>query len=357
MVTNLANLAGFGLLCLVMFAFGYGCAVWRRSKKKPKPGDFESELASLEEQSPKMLATVLRVLKATNVPKKLVSDRTGEMRTECNPNKWDRFKAWLSRILSKSRPEETSISSRIRKLETEATDFRKWLDYVSECFENTTRTPLPPIAQTESNNLPLSTQPVTPDIKPPVVKSDSVYSDLFGAGDSKLAQALPDIDNVSETDGQFPKIRLANQQTSRPLSRAPTAEAILELYNRAVLQISVREEFRETYQPVRIGTVNAEERTRNPTIQSEFRQTTDGDFFALPIQGTDKYSVLPRLGLTIEAVSYGAGAVGQVFSKTPNYDPKLFYSRYAVRIPARFRKVGERWDLIDPGELDLGHPD
>ncbi len=64
--------------------------------------------------------------------------------------------------------------------------------------------------------------------------------------------------------------------------------------------------------------------------------------------------MFPRLGLTIEAVSYGAGAIGEVFERTQGHEPRLFYSRYRVKHPAVFSLNGDRWELKEPGELELG---
>lgn len=133
-----------------------------------------------------------------------------------------------------------------------------------------------------------------------------------------------------------------------------TPDAMIHLYNRALNDTLAREQFREHYCPTRIGTVNAVERRQNPTIKAEIRETTDGDFFALAMPGSTEFAVFPRFGLTIEAVSYGAGAIGEVFNKTQGHDPKLFYSRYRVRRPAIFRLEGSHWQLQEGGELDLG---
>lgn len=127
---------------------------------------------------------------------------------------------------------------------------------------------------------------------------------------------------------------------------------LLELYNRAVTDTEAREQFRDRHMPIRFGTVNAVERRQNPTLDPEFREATDGDFFAFAIPGRKEYAVMPRLGLTIESVSYGAGALGKVFD-CPRYEPGLFYSRYRVRRPATFNRDGDRWELRSPGELDL----
>ena len=133
-----------------------------------------------------------------------------------------------------------------------------------------------------------------------------------------------------------------------------TQHAMVEFYNRAVNDPVERERFREDYSPIRVGTVNAVERRQNPTIKAEIRETSDGDFFALPIEGTEDFAVFPRLGLTIEAVSYTAGAIGEVFDKTRDHDPRLYYSSYRVKQPAIFRFEGGRWQLRKPGELELG---
>lgn len=134
---------------------------------------------------------------------------------------------------------------------------------------------------------------------------------------------------------------------------ASTPQEIVGFYNRAVTDSVASARFRERYQPLRIGTINAVERRQNPTIEEEFRETTDGDFFAIPIKGNETHAVVPRLGLTIEAVSLNAGALAKVFGVS-EFDSKGYYSRYTVKTPAIFRKEGERWVLDKPGEMDLG---
>lgn len=132
---------------------------------------------------------------------------------------------------------------------------------------------------------------------------------------------------------------------------------IIELYNRAVTDTFARDEFRERVQPARVGTVNAVERSQNPNIPAEFKETSDGDLLAFAISGSSLYAVVPRLGLTIEAIRYTAGALGVVFAKTQGYDAQCFYSRYRVRQPAYFKCDGDRWELLEPGKLELGSGD
>ena len=133
----------------------------------------------------------------------------------------------------------------------------------------------------------------------------------------------------------------------------PAGAEIVELYNSAVTDPFAREQFRGRYQAIRLSTVNAVERRQNPTIEAEYREASDGDFFAYPVGGGE-YVVVPSLGLTIESVGYTAGALGEVFRETQGYDPKNFYSRYRVRQPAVFRRDGDCWALESPGELELG---
>jgi hypothetical protein len=169
--------------------------------------------------------------------------------------------------------------------------------------------------------------------------------------------------NKSESDApiiirRYPEER---PEPSRHPESSPTFSGgdmeLVELYNRAVTDSLAREQFRERYQAVRLGTVNAVERRQNPTIAAEYRETSDGDFLAFAISGRGEYAVVPRLGLTIESVRYNAGALGEVFGHTQGYDPQHFYSRYSVREPAIFKCDGDRWTLQSPGKLELGQCD
>ncbi len=356
LLTNLARLVGLGVFGLLTFALGYGYAAWRRKKRAPKSGDFESEFASLENQSTIMAEAVCRLMDLSKIPKP--SEGTWEPTTQFNPGKWDKIKERVSKFFHFLMvANNNSISSRIKKIEKTARGTKNFLNHVSKLIEQGHRIPFQQQEQSESNEPPAVKRSVRPDRVQPVLKEDSLASELFADRQSSARDGGNDIDSYSEPNDQDLDVRIIERPPAETPARGQSGENTIELYNRAVLQSSVREEFRERYQPVRVGTVNAEARTRNPTIKSEFREATDGDLFALRIGGTDRYSVFPRLGLTIEAVTYGAGGLGEVFSKTTKYDPKLFYSRYAVRTPATFRKVGERWDLKDPGQLDLGPPD
>jgi hypothetical protein len=160
-------------------------------------------------------------------------------------------------------------------------------------------------------------------------------------------------------EGQNQTVIELGPQDIQPVEQFPGValpEELVGLYNRAVTDPMASARFRERYQPLRIATTNAVERRQNPTIEEEFKEATNGDFFAVEILGKQSHAVVPRLGLTIEAVSLNAGALAKVFSIS-NYDTSQFYSRYQIRQPAVFKRDGDKWQLVQPGQLDLGDPD
>ncbi len=214
---------------------------------------------------------------------------------------------------------------------------------------------------------------LTPTQMPRSTRSESTHSsahkpaDAGGdIGDMEFFRSNP---TTRESSAETPTIGSPYYQESkqaRPIGHGEKAasrhsipevgEEIVEIYNRAVNDPFERERLRERYTAVRVGTVNAVERRQNPTIKAEYREASDGDFFAYPI-GRGVYVVVPSLGLTIEAVGYTAGALGVVFGRTQGYDPQRFYSSYRVLQPALFKCEGDRWELISPGELELGPGD
>lgn len=189
--------------------------------------------------------------------------------------------------------------------------------------------------------------------KPEPIVADLFNFDYEGERAPPTGADGPQIKRMREQPGEDVEF----QENDRQSIGVNTTREIIELYNLAVRDSSARERFREQVEPLRIGTVNAVERRQNPTLRAEFRETTDGDLFAFAISPNNLYAVVPRLGLTIEAVSYGAGALGEVFNRTLGHDSELFYSRYRVRRPAVFKRETEHWELVEAGELDLGPGD
>lgn len=210
----------------------------------------------------------------------------------------------------------------------------------------------------EGDNIGQLTDYVSPNHKkgnPPGANvelvEDGVGSD---AGSNSIAEAPEYKAGQNETGGAG----AGGSETSSDRETARTSLSLVQLYNQAVTNNAAREEFRERFKPLRIGTVNAVERRQNPTVSlaPEFKEASDGDFFAVPLDGETGYAVVPRLGLTIGAVSYNAGALGEIFGN-PKYDAARSYSRYCVQEPAIFTHENDRWLKVKPGELELGPPD
>jgi hypothetical protein len=114
-----------------------------------------------------------------------------------------------------------------------------------------------------------------------------------------------------------------------------------------------RGEFQERFHPLRIGTVNASDRRRDPNLPPEYREASDGNFLAIEESRRLGYLIVPRFDLTIKEANYEAGAIGTVFY-CRGWDPLLSYSRVMLRRPAIFEKNGNAWSLKSAGVLELG---
>lgn len=94
-----------------------------------------------------------------------------------------------------------------------------------------------------------------------------------------------------------------------------------------------RGEFQERFHPLRIGTINASDRRRDPSLAAEYRDASDGNFLAIEDNKRMAYLVVPRFDLTVKEPNYEAGAIGTVF-ECRSYDPLLSFSRVMLRRPA-----------------------
>ena len=133
----------------------------------------------------------------------------------------------------------------------------------------------------------------------------------------------------------------------------PIQTTLIDLYNQAVENRNVRGEFQERFHPLRVGTINASDRRRDPSLPPEYREASDGNFLAIEDSRRMSYLVVPRFDLTIKETNYGAGAIGTIFNCS-RWDPLLSFSRVTLQRPAVFEKSGETWLLKTPGMLDLG---
>jgi hypothetical protein len=131
---------------------------------------------------------------------------------------------------------------------------------------------------------------------------------------------------------------------------------LIWLYNAGVINPSDRDKFRIQFQPKRINTTNATERSKDPNLAPEFQTDDAGDYYAIQLERHSgrRYAVLPRFDLTFDEVILGPGAMGYVFD-LPDYTPGLRYPRIKVLLPAVFESEGEHsWRRLERGKLDLG---
>ncbi|MEN3332422.1 MAG: hypothetical protein V7641_1787 [Blastocatellia bacterium] len=131
---------------------------------------------------------------------------------------------------------------------------------------------------------------------------------------------------------------------------------LIHSYNRGVVDTNDRDTFQTRYKPIRVKTANAMKRREDPNLPPEFHTHHAGDYYAVEFEegGQKRYAVLPRFGLTFDAVSFGPGAIGEVFD-CDGYDSGLKYHQAKVIQPAIFEPEGDQgWRLVAEGELDLG---
>lgn len=137
------------------------------------------------------------------------------------------------------------------------------------------------------------------------------------------------------------------------------ARAYLELcrlYNAGLNDQIARSEFKSKYAPITISVVNAVERRRDETLPPEFQTASEGNFLAVRLDSAGQYAVFPRFNLILAAVSYGSGAIGEVF-KCPGFDQHSKYQNIKVEAPAIFvARGGDSWQKETDGILTLGEP-
>lgn len=154
---------------------------------------------------------------------------------------------------------------------------------------------------------------------------------------------------------------LPNTHTSR-LSESSTCSAtnvppdLLRFYHAGVDDARDRDAFQARYRPIRIRTTNSMQRRKDPRIPPEFQSSSDGDYYAVALEGQTqgRFAVMPGFDLTLGEATFTTLGMGSVFDY-PNFDPRLKYRHVKVKRPAIFESDGEQnWRLIEVGELDLG---
>lgn len=350
---------GVSLLIIVIFAIGYSAALNKLQAKKvaAAPVDLDSKLDDLKREIDGAKMAIDRLLKKTGLSSAEAGSRlmiTGRYVVPGERRRLSQTISRMGRLLHLgSKPKEADGNPLAVRLQESQDKIKGITSDVERVIQSLNAGIHQRNDSRRSAQLPGEPLEAAESMED---DSQNEFSSLFHP-DSSPEGKTPDASvplivrhrNADEEQGSAGRVARMPASTNVP-------GQIIDLYNRAVTDNFAREQFREQYQPLRVGTVNAVERTRNPNIDAEFRETTDGIFFALAIPGKNEYAVVPRLGVTIEAVSFNAGAVGEVFD-CPGYEAGLFYSRYRVRQPATFKRDGERWELLKRGALDLGPND
>ncbi|MFH0992055.1 MAG: hypothetical protein V1799_18775 [bacterium] len=145
------------------------------------------------------------------------------------------------------------------------------------------------------------------------------------------------------------------------LSKPTTIESLpiqelISSYNAALRNENDRSSFRNAFRMSRIRVQNAMERRTDSNLKPVFQSASDGDYYAIDLraQSSNKFAVVPRFDLTLQELNYGPGAIGLVF-RCLGFDSNLRYRSFALIRPAYFtHSTGETWNLVDPGELQVG---
>jgi hypothetical protein len=358
------------LAYLVLLAFiflaGYISALVRQWRKRRKasasePEDVATELRYLEEATERAKSAVTELSEGAK-PKTQTGSPKYQPRliTHREPEKEGRVKGFVKSVRNRfhkggvpAEQRDGDLASRVKKLKL---DIQQLADEVYSVGKTVYPDPTHGSKQKIVEDIAREQGRAVPAARDDYPQQDQISTKMFNFNSApeqtpESAPAIP----ISRAN-RYPDVEQKPPDRQPAAKTSNTSSAMIELYNCAVMDSSARERFREQYRPLRLGTVNAVERRQNPTIDAEFREATHGDFFAIKIAGRDEYVVVPRLGLTIESVSYTAGALGRVFNDPP-YEPGLFYSRYRLRQPAIFKRDGDRWELDSPGDLDLGQGD
>ena len=340
---------------LLMIGFVSGVFVWRWYKGPTAQSDYDAlseEVDYLEDACNRLVDAVSVLWQRTHPSSESVPhDHKVKAIRSAERSRWKKvYRKTLGRIVKRRKPKiigtyplKSRLEASYKRLTQQTDKIRNATLLISSGSNSSSKAEAP-----EDDNHPLV------DFHDQRAKQSSIGStgvDVQPTGEVVKAKAESSHESASKT-------RSNSSARARPAGPKSAVSIMVELYNRAVSDSQVREQLREQYQPIRIGTVNAVERRQNPTvtIKAEFREAADGDFFAFPISGSNDHAVFPRLGLTVGPVSYHAGGLGEMFGN-PDYDPKQSYSRYQVREAALFKRDGNNWELVHPGNLDLGAPD
>jgi len=219
----------------------------------------------------------------------------------------------------------------------------------------------PNLKQVENTVVGLTSriQNVTDRIPPTAIWETDTFTPRADSGFVPRRIEVPE--PASGTEGPYRQTSIEHNVQIKNYPRMPTvveshdsAQApLIVLYNQAVDDRNARGEFQQRFRPLRVGTINAADRRRDPSLPPEYKEASDGNFLAIEDSKRMSYLIVPRFDLTVKEANYGAGAIGTIFD-CGDWNPLLSYSRVMLERPAVFERSGETWLLKEPGVLDLG---
>lgn len=167
-----------------------------------------------------------------------------------------------------------------------------------------------------------------------------------------LAEEQPRRSVTQQINYQKPQNKPRPEGGISSYHKEPWLDALSSLYNSGIENPDLQSQFKRHYQTIRIGVVNAEQRSRDPNIDPQFREMSAGDYWAVRMDNGQQYAVVLRFNLSIEMANYGPGAIEWAF-ECLGYVPGKPYRRVRLNRPAIFLREGENWIVSAPGELDF----
>ena len=146
--------------------------------------------------------------------------------------------------------------------------------------------------------------------------------------------------------------RFSDDPQSDGLSPEATMKgALVSLYNEAAENRDLRDSLWEKFHITLIENVNALDQRIGNTPQPEFRQSNNGNFYAVEDTSSGTFLVVPKFDFTIKSLNYESTVKFGFIC--PDFDDNCTYSRFTVLEPALFVKYGDIWKVDRPGRLDL----
>ena len=146
--------------------------------------------------------------------------------------------------------------------------------------------------------------------------------------------------------------RFSDEPPSDGLSPEATMKgALVSLYNEAAENRDLRDSLWEKFHITLIENVNALDQRIGNTPQPEFRQSNNGNFYAVEDTSSGTFLVVPKFDFTIKSLNYESTVKFGFIC--PDFDDNCTYSRFTVLEPALFVKYGDIWRVDRPGRLNL----